>query len=486
MTKQSGNIYKRALIVLLICLSFASLSSCMESGHDVAKATGLTMVNGEACYLLEDVFGRVVELHSPKMIPCTDPNAAISRSGSQLLCLDDSGQGPFAWMVDEVKMVILGDGSAVEGATQKIYNALATSEAFLEMFYIAVALAIALFSAGIALGVVDSNPYSVMMFVIKLSVIIALITQIDFYQFLVIDTFESFVEDMSTIMNNIFVVNASGLNPTMAYNLFGNIDSTLALLFSPGMWALLFALLVEGAGILYFVLFIFLIIIYFAVVVNTLRTYIIAMLVRSMLYAVGPIFISFGLFSPTRSLLNGWIEQLISFSLQVIFLFALIGMFHIILMDFLFGALYTGNDANGHYAVCYMSIFSFWEALGWWNIRQVDLNAMLSVNAGIPMSLSVLLAGVSICSTMYYMIAWIIDLAARISSGFLPIADASGAAAGMGIAIASRVTGVHLAGRAASASAGYANRKFVSPLMDSAKQKFQNLRDSINRGTPWS
>lgn len=70
----------------------------------------------------------------------------------------------------------------------------------------------------------------------------------------------------------------------------------------------------------------------FAMIARALWVYLIYLLATTLLFGLAPIFLTFMLFERTKNLFNGWLGQLVNFSLQPVMMFSFIGFFSVMMM----------------------------------------------------------------------------------------------------------------------------------------------------------
>ncbi len=85
--------------------------------------------------------------------------------------------------------------------------------------------------------------------------------------------------------------------------------------------------------------------------------YLMALVVMAFLFGLGPIFLAFLLFSKTRHLFDGWLNQLINAMLQPVFLFMFFSFFVGLVLSAITNILYGGEQ------VCYMPSQGFFRGL---------------------------------------------------------------------------------------------------------------------------
>lgn len=67
--------------------------------------------------------------------------------------------------------------------------------------------------------------------------------------------------------------------------------------------------------------------------VRAVRVYVISLVAKALLFGLAPIFISFLLFDRTKSIFNGWLNQLVNYSLQPLLLFTFLSFFVVLMQS---------------------------------------------------------------------------------------------------------------------------------------------------------
>ncbi len=147
--------------------------------------------------------------------------------------------------------------------------------------------------------------------------------------------------------------------------IFGDLDIFVSRIFSPHTIALVSAVMSSSpgnialAGLIGFSL-VFLMIGVFRVVM----TYVFAVFALALLFAIAPIFLTFMLFNQTKPLFDNWINMLINYSLQPVFVCAFIGLYAGLLAPFLQDLL--------QYKLCYGDVGRSNQKSEWYFVNPND------------------------------------------------------------------------------------------------------------------
>lgn len=394
-------------IFSVLLLSFV-LVSCAK---DEATMNSQTGDNG--CTLLSEIL----------QVPPTD---------QWLKSPTDPNIGIVTYIVNEITGIL-------QSATENVYKNVGENGDFSYVIDGAVTLMVVMFATGVVLGVIDAKPLSVVLLVVKIAAVYAFATNYDTFKFFVIDVFEGLVRDLTFVMSNIYSLSVtpdgggSSLSQAVAIgsdhgirNVFQIADAHISMLIRWEFMKLVMALVFSGwGGFMYSFLLLTLATAYTAAILKAVYVYLIALIARNLMYAIAPIFITFALFQQTKSLFDGWLEQIINFSLQPIFLFAFLGMFHFILMSF-FGSIPTQNFGGAdELRVCYGPWYKLGSGavdfLNWFVLRRGDTSVsnLGGPAADIPLDMLRTMSTVILCYLMFHMTAWSVNLASRLSQGLV-------------------------------------------------------------------
>jgi len=112
---------------------------------------------------------------------------------------------------------------------------------------------------------------------------------------------------------------------------FGPMDYAIAMVISPKMAATMIAAFTTGPyGIGIGLVFLMSIGSFLKAMMNAMWVYVMALVMRTFLFALAPLFIPCILFNRTRSLFDGWLNQIINSCLQPIFLFSFFSFFAVL------------------------------------------------------------------------------------------------------------------------------------------------------------
>jgi type IV secretory pathway VirB6-like protein len=199
------------------------------------------------------------------------------------------------------------------------------------------------------------------------------------------------------VSNNIFAF------ADMTASKFLNLDSLKKIM------GLLFA---SPLGIVYVILILMGLVLFVFSLVKALLLYLLALLAISLLLILAPIFISFMLFERTRPLFDGWIKNLMNYTLQPVLVFAAISIFNVFI--------YTALAKLLHYGVCWETVWSLNIGAPGAPIEIPLVKFFLpqerSDLGGLPVQLFMIFIFIIICQAMYTFIDWMSEMAAHLTT----------------------------------------------------------------------
>jgi type IV secretory pathway VirB6-like protein len=157
-------------------------------------------------------------------------------------------------------------------------------------------------------------------------------------------------------------------------------------------------------------------------VLRAVYIYLTALVVRGLLYALAPIFIALAMLKATKSLFDGWLQQLISYTLQPVLLFAFLSVFFEIITSFI--DILGVSSISGATDICYMESVTFSEGLNkrlyWWSFSDSDgINAKGGIHPELSVNLTVLFTFMVLSYMMIMFGTWAIEVANHMAAGFM-------------------------------------------------------------------
>lgn len=246
----------------------------------------------------------------PAGVCTTDPQYAIT--------IPAPGSGMASQIVDYIS-------TALAGWVATTYAGAATYAA--PIIAGGVTLYVVIYGIYFALGLVPLNIADITVRLVKLSLVsmIAAGTSWSMFNSVVVAIFNDGVDYFIGAINSIAIGMVPGLYASAP---FAPIDNAITLLLSARMVVTLVGFAFTGPyGAIYTLLVFIGIVLFGRCVLEALWVYMLSLVVRSLLLGLAPLFIPTILFSRTRQLFDGWLNQIINTFFQPIFIFTFFGFF---------------------------------------------------------------------------------------------------------------------------------------------------------------
>lgn len=224
------------------------------------------------------------------------------------------GADPFKAFADKFQQIIFAGNGTTPGIVPTIYGNILTQTGFLKAVKAILTLYIFFTGAGFLIGIVQFTAWEVLNRVIKILIIGALLSPNSWSYF-------------SSYLFNIFMYGSNQIIGMIEYAATGGYtsggESIMALLFAEETIAKLSSIIwMDFTGIMYFIMFVFLILLVTYIYLKAWIFFITAFLFVGVMLSLTPIFLCFMLFGWTNHLYKGWVDKLIAYSMQPIILFA--------------------------------------------------------------------------------------------------------------------------------------------------------------------
>jgi len=401
------------------------------------------------------------------------------------------GVGVVEYIVDRIDNIM-------NGKTEAIYETMVGEPADAALFplekaiYAAVILLITIYGSVIALGITRVNGYTFTLFVLKIALVLSFGLDFDLFNSYVIETIEDgFITPMSDVMTLAF---ASDQNTS---DTFIQIDGLISMFVSSNYWKVILALLFSSfSGAAFAGIFVMLMVMYLTAVLRALWVYLIALIVRAFLFSFAPIFLMFALFNQTKGFFDGWVQQIISFSLQPIFLFTYLGMLHLIIRGMLdtsglqtvaidqsqYGGVINVSDRFTQ--VCWDIIIkgsSFFGDMYWWRLESLGGAVIEGKNPDVPFNFWVILSVVIITWLMKDMARWSVSMATSISDGFISASNVPA----YGVESMKSIAGMSTAWAVGGLSGSVIGKRTAPGMLGTIRRQGGAVGRAQGRGTVW-
>ena len=328
------------------------------------------------------------------------------------------------------------DGST-PGQAERIYRLLIADGRYQAILSICLVVMLTFYGVGTLMGVNEITHTELVNRVMKIGLIYLFVSPTGWYWFneFVVNFFKNGTDYLAFMMASSFdnspeIANAITNNDYYDKSiLFGSVDKVFGLFFSDAVQKKISALLFASIfGFVYLWIIYLSFMLYVYAVCNAVLLYLTSQVFISILFILGPLFLIFTLFGQTKDMFDNWLKQLITFSLQQIFLLTTLAFFNMMMYEVLKMSL--------GYKVCWDVVWTIKilvtniDLMSFWTIPSVSSGAnsqagSVSGQDGIPSLFSILFIWV-IASLMEKFIGFMTDLAASIGGGLKASAMGSG------------------------------------------------------------
>lgn len=234
---------------------------------------------------------------------------------------------------------------------KRLWVGLTQNTGFIGIVRIGMELAVTLYALSYLMGMISAPKSDFVINVVRLGIVIQLLTP-DSFDFFYNHFFQAFLTGIADMVG--FIVNPfTDYDPNSPWY---SLDQLLHKLWSQETAAkVLSTLFSNGIGMFYIPVFYIGLVLFLLAIVKALLRYLAAMIILAILVVLGPIFITLMLYGRTRGLFDEWVNQFVAVAIELLLLFAAVGMFAYFIVFFM--------EQTLGYRVCWKPIFTF-EFLG--------------------------------------------------------------------------------------------------------------------------
>ncbi len=452
-------------MILIRNIALILLAACMLSSCIMRPEVLLSRLNIDGMELRSDTNGKYQRICMPAQ------SAFIIEPTNHFLMQKPPG---YNYRVGPVSFVVLEIKDRLELGTKKVFEAFANNTGFKGIVNAAIALVIVFYGTSIMLGITPIRGMHALKKLLRIVAVSVLALNYTDFAEIVSKFFEDSSDGLIIAMNGIYTGDqyvAQGNEEII----FGDVDALFGFFFSNKFIASMIALASTGFSGLFYVLLLFIVvIIYVFAVTSAVYIYVVALIARGMLFALAPPFLITLLFRQTRELFNSWLRQVINYSLQPVFLFAFLGLFHVIIFSFL-GAMASGNNLE----LCYMRLIKFYGTgySLYWPFYSEDGGLTRSFSEPNLDMIVVCFVLIFLTLTMIMFNSWAIEMASVISGGLTALMGADRTMIGQA---GMKSLGANILGKPAGAAAGGA-RGFLLGTMGAGGNRGEG---GLIRGKP--
>lgn len=261
----------------------------------------------------------------------------------------------YEYFIVPIEQYIVGSGSDDPGIEEVFFKNVVGKDSLIQRLIVIALVFFVMFTAiSYLMGLANYSNWDLVSRIIKIGIILTLIsdTSWEYFSGYVIEFFRGGALDL--VGNISLLVNSetgviSGSSGSSVENLFTNLDGIFAMFISPQVnakiWGLLFS---TGLGFLMVIMFYYAFYIYIHIIAKVLILYVAIFIMLTFSFIIAPIFIIFVLFQKTKEYFTKWLDLVIGYSVQFIFLAMVVGIFSWIIMAFFIDLL--------NYTVCWKPV----------------------------------------------------------------------------------------------------------------------------------
>ena len=315
------------------------------------------------------------------------------------------------------------------GQAERVYKLLINDIRYKAILNITLILMVTFYGVGYLMGVSEFSQSEIIARVIKIGVIYLFVGPTGWYWFdsIFVKFFKNGTDYLAFVMATSFDRSPELKQAVDNYNfydksvLFSSVDKVFGMFFSSAVQKKVSALLFASIfGWAYLIIIYWGFMAYVYAVANAILLYLTSQVFISILFVLGPIFLITLLFNQTKEMFDKWLSQLISFSLQQIFLLTTLSFFNMMMYEVI--------KLSLGYRICWddvwvINIITRIKLLSFWTVASMPprLNSQTGVgNTGnatsIPSIFSIMFIWI-VASLMQKFIEFMTSVAAGISDG---------------------------------------------------------------------
>ena len=232
-------------------------------------------------------------------------------------------------IVDEIKTVL-------KQVQQTVFNGVISGD-FGNFVRAILTLYIALYGAAFMAGLIQTPQFDFMIRMFKVAIVMALIHP-NAWEFFNDHLFKLFTDGTAYIINLLNNLTSGtiadwGGDATIDFSM---LDLTVGKFVTQSFWVKVISLLFAGPfGWLYIIAIIYAVIVFTKAVLLALISYIMALVAMAVLVGTSPIFIIFLLFEQTKNVFEGWVQEMVNYSVRPILIFTVLTVFNYLMFAIL-------------------------------------------------------------------------------------------------------------------------------------------------------
>ena len=234
-----------------------------------------------------------------------------------------SGEGMISGIIERIK-------EPLQEVAEDTFNGIVQNADFINVLRITASIYVALYGIFFTLGMVQITVHDLLVRLCKIAIIGVLLSgnAWNYCNAFVVSFFNGAVDDIISHVSAI----ALDINTPVVGSPFDPLDQALVYVASVKMVDTILATFATGPyGFAIGIILVMGLGSFFKALFNALWIYVMAYVIRTLMFSMAPIFITCILFQRTRHLFDGWLNQIINATLQPIFLFTFFAFFVILI-----------------------------------------------------------------------------------------------------------------------------------------------------------
>ena len=300
------------------------------------------------------LYVRVVD---QEILTADDEECSFSGDIGELKEFFDNNAGSYTVTIKTIKetAVITQLNAALEERFEEIFsdeyrekffnNLVGDGSVFQTIVKTMFVLYVTMLAATFLLGMTQLNATEIIKRVVRFGLILTVISpgSWEFFNYLIL-IFEKGSVELSLLMAGSFLDPMGGATANADNSIYRIIDEIIYLLFQPEIHLKISAIFftVIPLGILMFIMIYYAFFLMLHAIGRSVIVYFVIKIMFTAMFMVGPIFIALAIFDRTKNMFEQWLATIISYAIQVLFLYITIAFFSTLIMTIFYELLYFG------------------------------------------------------------------------------------------------------------------------------------------------
>lgn len=323
--------------------------------------------------------------------------------------------GPITYVIERISQQL-------ERGKRAVFEAVALNPTFKDILIAFFTLGIMFFGLGILTNRIQNPGMDAIILIVKMSFIGAVVLDYELFQDIVEGFFEGLIDGIIGAIASLY----NGSAPDETSEIFDPANGMFAKFMSVEFMVILMAMMFTNTAGFFYGLVLSVTVVFFTIAVfRAMFIYMVALIARTLLYALAPFFIAMLLFKQTKSLFEAWLNQLVNFSLQPILLYSFLGIFFVLVSAFI-NVLDAPIDGATH--ICYMEreITSGQDRVSFYTWQFADEEGRLAQGGllpEVPLNLVTLFTLLLVSYLMVMFGRWAVEAAGDLSTAIFSLSS---------------------------------------------------------------